>query len=105
MTFQCLTETVVNACKFGGPLLEIVTAPFRELWDVPVSNVPLILVEHPELAGLLLMVHGLAPKPGADYTQLATAILTLCGRILLTVVAKEVGPAGKFVDLFYGASK
>jgi len=48
---------------------------------------------------------GLAPKPGTDYTQLVTDTLTLCGRILLTVVAKEVAPAGEFVDLFYGGPK
>jgi hypothetical protein len=47
------------------------------------------------------LVHGLAPQPGADYTQLAHKSVSLCGRILLKVVATEIPLADKHVDRFY----
>jgi len=47
------------------------------------------------------LVHGLAPKPGADYNQLAIAIVSLCGQILLKVISKEVPLANSHVDKFY----
>jgi hypothetical protein len=48
------------------------------------------------------LVHGLAPQPGADYGQLAHKSVSLCGHILLKVVAKEIPLADKHVDTFYG---
>jgi hypothetical protein len=47
------------------------------------------------------LVHGLAPQPGADYTQLAHKSVSLCGRILLKVVANEIPLADRHVDRFY----
>jgi hypothetical protein len=47
------------------------------------------------------LVHGLAPKPGADYTQLASETIGLCGQILLRVIAKDVPLANSHVDKFY----
>ena len=47
------------------------------------------------------LVHGLAPRPGADYSQLAFKAVSLCGRILLAAIAKELPSADRHVDLFY----
>lgn len=47
------------------------------------------------------LVHGLAPKPGANYHDLASKTVSLCGQILLKVIAKEVTPANSHVDKFY----
>jgi hypothetical protein len=47
------------------------------------------------------LIHGLAPKPGADYSDLAHRTLNLCGRILLGVVAAELSAATKYLDTFY----
>lgn len=47
------------------------------------------------------LVHGLAPKPGHDYGDLANKTMSLCGRILLTAVAREVPGADKYLDRFY----
>jgi hypothetical protein len=47
------------------------------------------------------LVHGLAPKPGADYTGLAAKTVSLCGKLLLKVIAKEVPTANSHVDKFY----
>lgn len=47
------------------------------------------------------LVHGLAPEPGADYSSLADRAISLCGRILLAAVAREVPLAASHVDRFY----
>jgi hypothetical protein len=47
------------------------------------------------------LVHGLAPKPGVDYGELAYRSTSLCGRILLTAVAREIGFATRHLDVFY----
>jgi hypothetical protein len=47
------------------------------------------------------LIHGLAPKPCADYSDLAHRALSLCGRILLSAVAAELSTANKYVDTFY----
>ncbi|HEX5459622.1 MAG TPA: hypothetical protein VFX20_06590 [Steroidobacteraceae bacterium] len=47
------------------------------------------------------LVHGLAPKPGVDYGDLAFRAMSLCGRILLTAVAREVAGADEHLDKFY----
>jgi hypothetical protein len=47
------------------------------------------------------LVHGLAPKPGADYGDLAFRTVSLCGKILLKVITKEVTNANSHVDKFY----
>lgn len=47
------------------------------------------------------LVHGLAPKPGADYADLASRTVSLCGQILLKEIAREVQGADKHVDRFY----
>jgi len=50
------------------------------------------------------LVHGLAPKPGADYGGLALETVTLCGQILLKMISKEVTVANSYVDKFYKVS-
>jgi hypothetical protein len=47
------------------------------------------------------LVHGLAPKPGADYSSLAFKAVSLCGHILLAAVAKEIPLANIHVHTFY----
>lgn len=47
------------------------------------------------------LVHGLAPKPGADYGELASKSIDLCGRILLKAVATEIPCAAQYIDKFY----
>jgi hypothetical protein len=47
------------------------------------------------------LVHGLAPKPGADYSELAHKTVSLCGQILLKVIATEVRGADSHVARFY----
>jgi hypothetical protein len=47
------------------------------------------------------LIHGLAPRPGADYSQLRSRTLSLCGRILLAFVAREIPSANAHVDEFY----
>jgi hypothetical protein len=47
------------------------------------------------------LVHGLAPKPGADYGELSHKSISLCGHILLKVVTSEIASADKHVDRFY----
>jgi len=48
------------------------------------------------------LVHGLAPKPGADYGDLAFKTISLCGQILLKAIAKEVKGASSHTGVFYG---
>lgn len=47
------------------------------------------------------LVHGLAPKPGADYGDLAFRTVGLCGQILLTAVAAEIPTADRHVKRLY----
>lgn len=47
------------------------------------------------------LVHGLAPRPGADYGALAAKAINLCGRILLSTVAIDIPLANRHVDRFY----
>ncbi|MEO8627411.1 MAG: hypothetical protein ABI612_04830, partial [Betaproteobacteria bacterium] len=47
------------------------------------------------------LVHGLAPQPGADYSDLTYRAMSLCGRILLKAVAKDIPAADGYVDKCY----
>ena len=47
------------------------------------------------------LVHGLAPKPGADYGDLAHRTVSLCGQILLKAVAAEIPTANRLVARLY----
>lgn len=47
------------------------------------------------------LVHGLAPRPGTDYSDLASRSVTLCGHILLKAVAAELPEANRYADKFY----
>jgi hypothetical protein len=47
------------------------------------------------------LVHGLAPVPGADYTQLAYRVVNLCGRILLTYIEREVPEVREHIDTYF----
>jgi hypothetical protein len=47
------------------------------------------------------LVHGLAPKPGVNYSDLAHKSISLCGHILLTAIAKEVPDVTKHVKALY----
>jgi hypothetical protein len=47
------------------------------------------------------LVHGLAPRPGSDYGELAHQTVSLCGQILLKAIAREVAGADSHVAKFY----
>lgn len=47
------------------------------------------------------LVHGLAPKPGVDYSVLAHNSINLCGHILLTAISREIPEATKYIDVLY----
>lgn len=47
------------------------------------------------------LVHGLAPRPGADYGELAFRAVSLCGQILLKAIAADVPAANRYADKFY----
>ncbi len=47
------------------------------------------------------LIHGLAPEPGASYDELAFRTVSLCGRILLKVIAMDLPLADRHVDRFY----
>jgi hypothetical protein len=47
------------------------------------------------------LVHGLAPKPGADYSDFASRSMSLCGHILLKAVAAELPIAERHINTFY----
>lgn len=47
------------------------------------------------------LVHGLAPKPGMDYGELAFKTVSLCGHILLKAIATEVSGADSHISKFY----
>jgi hypothetical protein len=47
------------------------------------------------------LVHGLAPKPGADYSDLAHRTVSLCGQILLRAVTAEIPTADRHVARLY----
>lgn len=47
------------------------------------------------------LVHGLAPRPGVDYSDLAYRSVSLCGQILLTFVSAELPMVNSYVDTFY----
>lgn len=47
------------------------------------------------------LVHGLAPRPGADYGDLAFRAVSLCGQILLKAIAADVPAANQYADKFY----
>lgn len=47
------------------------------------------------------LVHGLAPRPGADYSNLAFRSVSLCGHILLKAVAIELPVAERHVGTYY----
>src|SRR3546814_6164018 len=42
------------------------------------------------------LIHGLAPEPGARYDELANRSVSLCGYILLRVIAREVPAAERY---------
>ena len=47
------------------------------------------------------LVHGLAPKPGVDYSVFANKSINLCGHILLTAISREIPEASKYIDVLY----
>jgi hypothetical protein len=47
------------------------------------------------------LVHGLAPQPGVRYDELAFRTVSLCARILLTAVAREIEGADRHLEKFY----
>ena len=47
------------------------------------------------------LVHGLAPKPDASYSDLARRTVSLCGQILLKAVAAEIPQADRHVARMY----
>jgi hypothetical protein len=47
------------------------------------------------------LVHGLAPKPGVDYGDLAHRSICLCGQILLTAIESEVPDVKRHIKALY----
>jgi hypothetical protein len=47
------------------------------------------------------LVHGLAPRPGADYGDLGHRTVSLCGQILLTAAARDIPLADRHVATHY----
>ena len=47
------------------------------------------------------LVHGLAPRPGADYSDLANRTVSLCGQILLAAIAAEIPGANRHAQRMY----
>jgi hypothetical protein len=47
------------------------------------------------------LVHGLAPRPGADYGPQAHETVTLCGHILMSAVAREIPSVTSHFQRFY----
>lgn len=47
------------------------------------------------------LVHGIAPRPGADYGDLARRTVSLCGQILLRAAAAEIPQADRHVAKVY----
>lgn len=50
------------------------------------------------------LVHGLAPKPGADYNPLAFAVTSLCGHILLAAITREMGIGSSYAAKHYATT-
>lgn len=47
------------------------------------------------------LVHGLTPRPGTDYSDLADRAVTLCGHILLKAIAKEIQAADRHAETYF----
>jgi hypothetical protein len=47
------------------------------------------------------LIHGLAPRPGADYSEFANRALNLCGHILLKAVAVDVPAVDRHAERLY----
>ena len=50
------------------------------------------------------LVHGLAPQPGVDYSNLAFRTMSLVGHILLTDIGREIPSAIRHRDAYYPTS-
>lgn len=48
-----------------------------------------------------MLVHGLAPRPGVDYRNLAFRTVSLCGYILLKAITREIKGVNNHADKFY----
>jgi hypothetical protein len=48
-----------------------------------------------------VLVHGLAPMPGVNYSDLAYRVVNLCGHILLKAIAVEIESAANLADNSY----
>jgi hypothetical protein len=51
------------------------------------------------------LVHGLAPEPGKDYNDLANRATSLCGSLLLRMLAHEIKASKVFTDISYPVHK
>lgn len=47
------------------------------------------------------LVHGLAPEPGVNYYPFAHEVVSLCGRILCAVIARDFPGADEQIEKFY----
>jgi hypothetical protein len=91
---------------------EVATSIKRGLHKVGLRQGVLRLLDRHGLSGLRkswddlygrrsTLVHGLAPRPGVDYSTLAFDTVNLCGRILLTVLTDELPAAVAHMDALY----
>jgi hypothetical protein len=62
------------------------------------QRLPLLVRRKGAFAGRSTLVHGLAPRPGVDYGKLAQRAVTLCGRILITAISKEIDGIDAHLD-------
>jgi hypothetical protein len=113
---QLLNELAVAAkeSQIGSALdrVEVATAIQKGVYKLSLRQGVLRLLTSLELEHLKpiwdelygkrsTLIHGLAPKPGADYRELAHRTVSLCGQILLKAIATEIKGANNHVDTFY----
>lgn len=92
-------EEVAEAIKNGLHRLSLRQGVFRLLASLSLSDLrkrwDALYAERSTL------VHGLAPKPGADYNDLAFRTVTLCGHILLRAVEPQIPGASQHISTYY----
>lgn len=90
---------VADAVKFGLHKLSLRQGVLRLLADLGLGQLKKPWDElYSERSTL---VHGLAPRPGADYSALANKTVSLCGHVLMRYVAREFPGVGIHADLYY----
>ncbi len=92
-------EEVISAIQKGLYKLSLRQGVLRLLTSLELNHLKPIWDELYGQRSTLL--HGLAPRPGVDYSNLAFKTVSLCGNILLKAIAREINGANNHVDKFY----